>query len=98
MKTKHWLIVYDIRDADRLRKAAVHIECYALRVQKSVFEAAASDTVIQNLKRRLERILTAEDFVLFFPVCERDWQKKECYGISSKTTKHYIQDDKFAIL
>ena len=98
MEQKHWLIVYDIRNPKRLVKVERCMESYAWRVQKSVFESHATDTTIESLKYALEGILVMEeDFVLFFEICERDWQKQEKYGIYSKGND-IIKDDKFIIL
>lgn len=98
MDSKHWLIVYDIRDSKRLRKVEKCMESYAWRVQKSVFEASASSETINQLKGRLEGIIdVAEDFVLFFSICERDWQKQEKFGVGSKI-KEQMPDDGFVIL
>ena len=95
---KHWLIVYDIRNAKRLRKVEKCMESYALRVQKSVFESNAPEESIEQLKFRLEKIIEdSEDFVLFFKVCERDWQKQEKYGVGAKQ-KDEIPDEGFVIL
>ena len=81
---KHWLIVYDIRDTKRLSKISRCVESYGWRVQKSVFESTASDETIEELKFRLEKLMNVEeDFVLFFEVCERDFQKKQIFGIAS---------------
>ena len=92
---KHWLIVYDIRDAKRLRKVEKCVESYAWRVQKSVFESDAPEESIARLKMRLEKIIHDEDFVLFFDICERDWQKQEFYGVNGGTQP---SDSPFLIL
>ena len=98
MENKHWLIVYDIRDAKRLRKVEKCVESYAWRVQKSVFETTATEQTIGQLKFKLEKIIDEEDdFVLFFKVCEKDWQKQQKFGIGAKFEEE-IKDDGFAIL
>lgn len=98
MNSKHWLIVYDIRNSKRLRKVEKCMESYAWRVQKSVFEASATEETINQLKLRLEQIIEAtEDFVLFFRICERDWQKQEKFGVGAEI-KEQMSDDGFVIL
>ena len=98
MESKHWLIVYDIRDAKRLRKVEKCTESYAHRIQKSVFETDAPEETIGELKYRLAQIMDIEtDFVLFIKVCERDWQKQEKFGIGADL-KEQIPDDGFAVL
>lgn len=99
MKEKHWLIVYDIRDLKRLFKVSKCMESFAWRVQKSVFETKATDETIGQLKLRLEKIIDTEtDFILFFEVCERDWQKKEMYGKNIQNKNIMNIDDDFIIL
>jgi CRISPR-associated protein Cas2 len=78
----HWLIIYDIRDAKRLVKVEKLMECYGWRVQKSVFESEADETAVGHLKASLEHVTAEEDFILFCPVCEKCWQKREVYGLS----------------
>ncbi len=98
MEIKHWLIVYDIRDAKRLGKVEKIMASYAYRVQKSVFEANAPEQVIDQLKLRLNSTIEAEeDFILFFNICERDWQKQQKYGLGAKG-KEQMPDDGFMIL
>lgn len=99
MREKHWLIVYDIRDAKRLSKVSRCVQSFAWRVQKSVFETKATDETIGQLKLRLEKIIDTEtDFILFFEVCERDWQKKEMYGKNIQNKNIMNIDDDFIIL
>ena len=77
----HWLVIYDIRDETRLRKVAKHMEGYGVRVQKSVFEIEASSKIIDRLRKEINTLLNIEqDYVVYFEICERDWQKREKYG------------------
>ncbi len=77
---KHFLAIYDIRDAQRLQKVAKTMESYGVRVQKSVFEIEADDRTIAVLRRKIKQIIEEEDFVVYFDVCRRDWEKREKYG------------------
>lgn len=98
MEVKHWLIVYDIRDTKRLVKVSKCMESYAWRIQKSVFESSATTETIGRLKRELERIIDAEeDFILFFEICEHDFQKKEKFGKTNNQNDKIIDED-YAIL
>ena len=98
MEVKHWLIVYDIRDTKRLVKVSKCMESYAWRIQNSVFESSATTETIGRLKRELERIIDAEeDFILFFEICERDFQKKEKFGKMNNQNDKIIDED-YAIL
>jgi CRISPR-associated protein Cas2 len=96
MENKHWLILYDIKNEKRLVKVAKLLESYAVRVQKSVFEITAPNSIIICLKNKIEKVIELEyDFVLFFEICEKDWQKQQLYGINKNFE---TEDTKFKIL
>jgi CRISPR-associated protein Cas2 len=82
MNHHHWLIVYDICDPKRLRNIEKTISRYGIRVQKSVFESDVDEVLIGNLQRRIGQIIEGDDFVTIFPLCEKDWQRVERYGIT----------------
>jgi len=98
MRQKHWLILYDIKNTKRLAKVEKCVSSYAWRVQKSVFESTAPESSIIQMKNSLKDIINEEeDFILFFDVCEKDWQKQEQYG-KEKGSNVNIQNDKVTIL
>ena len=80
MKHQRWLILYDIREAKRLRRVEKIVSAYGERVQKSVFEATVPEALIAIMEGKLKEVLKKEDYVVVFPLCERDWQKAEKYG------------------
>ena len=93
---KHWLVIYDISDSKRLQKVAKIVEEYGVRVQYSVFEVYAGDKAIEELRRRIRGVIDeADDYVAYFDICERDWQKREKFG-SGKV--EVAQDKDFYIL
>ena len=77
----HWLVIYDICDDKRLHKVAKIMENYAIRVQKSVFEMESPKNIIETIRKNVNKIIKDEDFVVYFEICERDWQKRLKYGI-----------------
>jgi CRISPR-associated protein Cas2 len=79
-RKKHWLLIYDIRDPRRLRRIAKKMTGFALRVQKSVFEMDAEVAVMERLRKEVKKIMDYEDYVIFFDICEEDWQKRQKYG------------------
>jgi CRISPR-associated protein Cas2 len=81
---KHWLIIYDISDEKRLRKIAKIMESYGIRVQRSVFEMEADDATVEVLRSKVNEVLEDDDFVVYFSLCERDWQGREKYGVGSR--------------
>jgi CRISPR-associated protein Cas2 len=91
MKQRHWLIAYDICDPKRLRHVEKIVSRYGIRVQRSVFESDVDEALIERLRQRLAGIIAVAapssgdvspgDRVVIFPLCERDWQKVERYGV-----------------
>lgn len=76
----HWLIIYDIRDEKRLRRVARVAENFGTRVQKSVFEMEIDEKQLSRLRTEIQKIIEDEDYVVYFNLCEPDWQKREKYG------------------
>lgn len=74
------IVAYDIRDGKRLAGAARCLSSYGQRLQKSIFEVHAEKQVLDRLKRRLGKIISDEDFVLFIPICEHDRKKQKFFG------------------
>lgn len=64
-----WLICYDVRDPDRLRKAAKHLEGYGERMQYSVFRCWLTRLEMERLRWELTEFLAPEDDVLLIPLC-----------------------------
>ena len=75
METHRHIIFYDIRDASRLRKTARILEDYGTRVQKSFFEADLDDRDLDELWRRLGKVIDpSADGVKLFRLC------RDCRG------------------
>jgi CRISPR-associated protein Cas2 len=64
-----WLVCYDVRDPERLRRAARHMEGYGERMQYSVFRMWLTARELERLRWELTELLTAEDDVLLIPLC-----------------------------
>lgn len=94
-EVEHWMILYDIRDAKRLRKVEKCVSDYGWRLQKSIFESDFKECYLRSMKRKLKNIIDNTDFILIFKICERDWQKRELYG---KAAKGNPMSDKYMIL
>jgi CRISPR-associated protein Cas2 len=77
---KHWLVIYDICNAKRLSRIAKKMEDFGIRVQKSVFEIEADKKQIDKLRYIVNRIIEEDDFVVYFEICESDWQKRTKVG------------------
>ena len=78
-----FLIVYDICDAARLRRAAKLCEDYGVRVQKSVFESHAAGAAFEAFWRRLQSIIDPEaDSLVAYPVCDACAEKILVGGVA----------------
>jgi CRISPR-associated protein Cas2 len=65
MTAKNWyLLLYDIRDPKRWRKAYKLLEGYGERIQYSIFRCWLNQRDREKLRWELEKILTAEDSLL----------------------------------
>ncbi len=64
-----WLVCYDVRDPERLRKAAKHLEGYGERMQYSVFRCWLTRLEKERLRWELTALLAPEDDLLLIPVC-----------------------------
>jgi CRISPR-associated endonuclease Cas2 len=87
----NWLIIYDIRDQKRLAKTAKIMTGYATRVQKSVFEFSGEERIINIIKKRVKRHVEEEDYIVYFKICERDWQNRQKHGVG-KFIEHNQED------
>ncbi|RMG41429.1 MAG: CRISPR-associated endonuclease Cas2 [Candidatus Dadabacteria bacterium] len=66
------IVAYDIADPRRLTKVAKVMEDYGVRVQKSIFEVELKRRIFNEMKRRIERIIDAEqDSVKYYPLCSK---------------------------
>jgi CRISPR-associated protein Cas2 len=81
---RYRLIMYDIRDAKRIRKVARILEQVATRVQRSVYECHISDTRLALVRKDIAEIIEPEDVITYLALCERDWQKRRAYGVGAK--------------
>src|SRR3954466_4449433 len=64
-----WLVCYDVRDPDRLRQTAKHLEGYGERMQYSVFRCWMTRREMERLRWELTELLAVEDDVLLIPIC-----------------------------
>ncbi len=76
-----WVISYDIKDDRRRLKVAKTLEDYGKRVQYSVFECILTDEYLIRLKRRLERLIKAdEDSIRYYRLCNSCREKIIIHG------------------
>lgn len=89
--TKSWyLVMYDVRDPKRLRKAAKHLEGYGSRMQYSVFRVRMNDRERERLGFEMKRILDDEDNLLIIGLCERCSAKVEKMNVDTQWTEDIL--------
>ena len=87
------LVSYDICDVKRLPKVAKLMEAYGVRVQYSVFECELTEKQVQQMQRRLKRVMKLEeDSVRFYRICESCKEEITIlgHGKVSETDNYYI--------
>ena len=68
---KHWyLIAYDVRDEERLRRVAGKLEGYGTRIQYSVFRCRLTERTLERLRWELAQILDASDDLMVIGLCD----------------------------
>lgn len=71
METKQWYVVcYDVMDARRWRRIYKLLHGYGRRLQYSIFRCRLTTRQMEQLRWKLEEILTAEDRLLILSLCE----------------------------
>jgi CRISPR-associated protein Cas2 len=66
------IVAYDIADPKRLAAVAKIIQDYGVRVQKSIFEVTVDGKIFAEMKSRIEDVIVStEDGVKYFPLCEK---------------------------
>lgn len=93
MKSKYYLVCYDIREPKRWRKCYRLLKGYGNRVQYSVFQCLLTEQLISQLRWELAKILDEEDSLLIAPIYAPDrnkiiqWNMTAEWGISNDRFK-----------
>jgi len=75
------IVAYDIADERRLVKIARIVSDYGVRVQKSIFEVTADNTILKEMKSRVEDVIVQEeDGVKYYPLCDKCSETVEIIG------------------
>ena len=75
------IVAYDVADHKRLAKIAKIMEDYGTRVQYSVFEIYADEQIINEIMKRVSRVLDEQnDSVRIYPLCKSCEKKTEVLG------------------
>jgi CRISPR-associated protein Cas2 len=91
-----YFYAYDIPDNRRRKAVSTKLEQFGIRIQRSVFQCAASAELAENLKNALLRLIDEkEDSLYIIPLCEKDFEKLERFG--APVQKNYA-DGVYSIL
>jgi CRISPR-associated protein Cas2 len=92
MKEKHYLIAYDITDDRRRRLIVKLLMNYAYRIQFSIFEFTATESIAQKIYEKVKRIIEEnEDSVSIYELCSEDWNKRIRMGVNKEEINIYEQ-------
>jgi CRISPR-associated protein Cas2 len=81
-----YLLAYDIANPKRLVRVAKLMESIGERVQDSVFEAYLSQSELQKLLRKVERVMEMEeDSLRIYSLYQACRTKIRCVGIGKPT-------------
>jgi CRISPR-associated protein Cas2 len=69
MNRQWYLVSYDIRNPERLRRVARHMEGYGERIQFSVFRCRLSPRQLERLRWELAGLTAEEDDLLVVGLC-----------------------------
>lgn len=80
------LVSYDIVDDKSRSHVARLLEDYGRRVQKSVFEMTIDESVLIDIRQKIEAMVDARvDSVRYYVLCQRCVYAVEVYGVGTVT-------------
>ena len=67
------IVCFDVSCDRRLRRVSRELGNFGARVQRSVFECHLEEGQLDELKRRLARLIDEDgDHVRYYPLCQKD--------------------------
>ena len=92
---KRWyLVMYDIRDPKRWRRAHKIVRGFGYRVQLSIFRFRGTRRAMEELRCELERVLAEEDDLMVIELCPSCSER----AISRHPDSGWKEDDGCTIL
>jgi CRISPR-associated protein Cas2 len=82
-----YLVSYDIRDSKRWRLAYNQLKGCGERIQYSLFRCRLNRTEMERLRWELQKVLKAEDDLLFIHLCPRCAGRVQGHGDQNSWTK-----------
>ena len=80
-----YVVSYDIIDDKRRAKVADILLDFGKRVQYSVFECELTEDYLENLVRKLEEIVDAEDSIRIYSLCSNCMKSIRILGTGNIT-------------
>jgi CRISPR-associated protein Cas2 len=77
-----YLYAYDISDNHRRTQVYKKLGQFGVRIQKSIFQCDITAELAKALKSSLLRLIhETEDSLIIIPLCEKDQEKTERFGL-----------------
>lgn len=85
-----YVISYDIIDDKKRAKVADTLLDFGKRVQYSVFECELTDVYLENLVRKLKKIISPEDSIRIYSLCSQCSKSIRILGVGNITKDEYV--------
>jgi CRISPR-associated protein Cas2 len=85
-----YVITYDIIDDKKRAKVADTLLDFGKRVQYSVFECELTDVYLENLVRKLKKIISPEDSIRIYSLCSQCSKSIRILGVGNITKDEFV--------
>lgn len=85
-----YVISYDIIDDKKRAKVADTLLDFGKRVQYSVFECELTDVYLENLVRKLKKIISPEDSIRIYSLCSQCMKSIRILGTGTITKDEFV--------
>lgn len=85
-----YVISYDIIDDKKRAKVADTLLDFGKRVQYSVFECELTDVYLENLVRKLKKIISPEDSIRIYSLCSQCSKSIRILGVGNITKDEFV--------
>ncbi len=85
-----YVISYDIIDDKKRAKVADTLLDFGKRVQDSVFECELTDVYLENLVRKLKKIISPEDSIRIYSLCSQCSKSIRILGVGNITKDEFV--------
>jgi len=85
-----YVVSYDIIDDKKRAKVADTLLDFGKRVQYSVFECELTDVYLENLVRKLKKIISPEDSIRIYSLCSQCSKSIRILGVGNITKDEFV--------